>query len=223
VCVRGAAGGAQIQIILDNVAAGHRWPSGSAQDRRAWVEVQAFAGGAAVYQSGVVPANTSPTASTDPDLWLLLDCMLDESGKEVHMFWEAADYESNLLPGQLTFDSSDPRFYQTHVVQQYPRDGSLLSTYPDRVTVQVHLAPFGLDVIDALALSGDLEVTGEAGADALRAKLAPLAVGTSVEWTADGATERYIEGGLPVACVSTTNLVANADKVPAVNHQRCAP
>jgi Cytochrome c554 and c-prime len=222
-CVRGTPTGAQIQVVLDNVAAGHRWPSGSAQDRRAWVEVTAYAGDAPMFQSGSVPVGTSVTQLTDPNLWLIRDCLFDAQGDETHMFWEAADYETNLLPGQFTFDSSDPRYYQTHVVQLYPRAESRLPMYPDRVTMRVHLQPFGLDVFDDIVASGDL-VDGPSGSVAeLRDKLVPLRVGEELEWTAASVTERYLESGLPVACVSTTNLSAAADKVPAVNHQRCTP
>jgi hypothetical protein len=219
-CVRGADGVAQIQVVLDNVAAGHRWPSGSAQDRRAWVEVTAYSGDTIVYQSGVVPEGTSVTDLDDPDLWLIRDCLFNERGEEAHMFWEAQEYESNLLPAQVTFDPSDPRFYQSHVFQSYPRTG-LLPTYPDRVTLRVYLQPFGLDVFDDLVRSGDLADGPAYRTDELRAALQPLSVGAELTWTPSAASEKYVEGGLPVACVSDTNLLANADKVPAVNHTRC--
>jgi cytochrome c554/c'-like protein len=219
-CVRGAAGAAQIQVVLDNVAAGHRWPSGAAQDRRAWIEVKAYSGDSVVYQSGVVPEGTSVTQLEDPDLWLIRDCLFDERGAEAHMFWEAQEYESNLLPVQVTFDPSDPAFYRSHVFQSYPQSG-LLSTYPDRVTLQVYLQPVGLDVFDDLVQSGDLVDNDRYRVDELRAALQPLTVGEELIWTLDTASETYIEAGLPVACVSKTNLLANADKVPAVNHTRC--
>jgi hypothetical protein len=219
-CVRGAEGVAQIQVVIDNVAAGHRWPSGAAQDRRAWVEVQAYAGNTLIYQSGVVPQGTSVTELVDPDLWLIRDCLFDDQGAEAHMFWEAAEYESNLLPVQLTFDQSDPRFYQSHVYQNYPRSG-LLDTFPDRVTLRVYIQPVGLDVFDDLVESGDLVDGPSVSVQALRSALVPLTVGEELTWTLDAADENYVEGGLPVACVSDTNLLANADKVPAVNHQRC--
>ena len=57
----------------------------------------------------------------------------------------------------------------------------------------------------------------------LRERLRPLSVGDPIEWTPATASERFVEAGLPVACVSTTNLSAAADKVPAVNHTRCRP
>jgi cytochrome c554/c'-like protein len=221
-CVRGAQGAAELMVVLDNVAAGHAWPSGAAQDRRAWVQLTAYAGDAVVYQSGVVPEGGDVTELDDPDLWLIRDCLLDERGEEVHMFWEASEYESNLLPGQVTFDASDPRYYQSHVFQTYP-GGARLPVYPDRVTLQVYLQPVGLDVFGDLVESGDLTDTPTHTLDQLRAGLAPLPVGAELVWTRETATENYVEQGLPVACVSSTNLLGNADKVPAVKHTRCGP
>jgi hypothetical protein len=162
------------------------------------------------------------TELQDPDLWLIRDCLFNERGEETHMFWEAREYESNLLPAQLTFDPSDPRFYQSHVFKNYPNTG-FLSSYPDRVTLRVYLQPFGLDVFDDLVASGDLTDTPEYEVAALRAKLRPLTVGDELVWTRETADENYVEAGLPVACVSETNLLANADKVPAVLHARCGP
>ena len=76
-------------------------------------------------------------------------------------------------------------------------------------------------MVDDLVQSGDLVDTPDYRVDDLRAALAPLRVGEELTWTLASATETYVEAGLPVACVSRTNLLANADKVPAVNHQRC--
>ena len=222
-CVRGtAASDAEIQLVLDNVAAGHHWPSGAAQDRRAWIELSASAGGNSIYQSGAVPAGSSVTQLADPDLWLIRDCIFDEQGNEAHMFWDAVDQESNLLPGQLTFDASDPRYYQSHVVQRYPRSGQL-SAFPDRVSARVWLQPIGLDVFDELVASGDLVDTDRYTVAELRARLQPLAVGDAVEWSPASASERFLDNGLPISCASATNLSAAADKVPAVNHTRCGP
>ena len=79
----------------------------------------------------------------------------------------------------------------------------------------------GLDIFDDLVASGDLVDGSRYRVEELRAALAPLRVGEELTWTLDGAGETYIEDGLPVACISRTNLIANADKVPAAMHQRC--
>ena len=207
----------KISVILDNVAAGHFWPSGSVQDRRAWVEVVAYRGDEILYQSGVVPDGTPAVEQwrQDPDMWLMRDCIFDERGEEVHMFWQAASYESAALPVKTTFNQLDPRFYQSHVVRAFPRS-DVLSAMPDRVTARVRLSPLGLDVLDDLIESGDLD-------PALRERVPRFDVGRteSLEWTLATVNQTYLQDGLPLRCVSNTNLNAAADKVPAPEYDRC--
>jgi hypothetical protein len=218
ICVRPRGAVADLSVIVDNVAAGHDFPSGSAQDRRLWFEVIAYKGGQQIYASGAAPDGASILALNDPDLWLVRDCMFGDTGGEVTMFWQAATTESNLFPAQLTFDVSDPRYYQTHVVQSFPRNGASIKGTPDRVTLRVRLQPIGLDVLDDLIASGDLDAS-------VKAQMPTYDIGktATLEWTTATATTAYIEDGLPVNCVTTTNLNAAADKVPAVNHTRCKP
>src|SRR6266542_1455570 len=151
-CVRGFSDAADLQVVVDNIAGGHKWPSGASQDRRLWFEITAYAGGSPIYQSGAVPPGTEPTTLNDPDFWLIRDCIFDAQGTETHMFWDAASFESNQLPGQLTFDRSSPDFYKSHVVQTFPRIGSntKLSAFPDRVTLRVQLETFPLELFDDL-------------------------------------------------------------------------
>lgn len=213
-CV-GATGGT-IKVMLDNVAGGHAFPSGAVQDRRVWVELTAYAGADVVYQSGAPAKDGAPiTASTDPDLWLMRDCIFDAAGKEVHMFWQAESVTSNELPGQATFDATDPRFYKTHIVQSYPRAGALPKA-PDRVTMRVHMQPMGTDVLDDLVASGDLD-------PAVRAKMTTLDVGALLEWTPAKATDGYTDPNdhLRYACVTDTNFNVAAETVPATNQTRC--
>ncbi|MFT3769239.1 MAG: multiheme c-type cytochrome [Minicystis sp.] len=218
-CVKGSAGAATIQVVLDNVGAGHGWPSGSTQDRRAWVELLAYAGQTTVYQSGVVPDGTSVTALTDPDLWLVRDCILDGNGKEVHMFWEAASYDSNQLPGPVTSSQTDPDYYKTHVVRTFPRPTSTPAVIPmpDRVTMRVRLVPVGLDVLDDLIASGDLDAS-------VKAKMPTWTLGgTDLEWTEAAATIKYVDQGQPVLCV-TRGLTTGANAgVPAPERTMCGP
>jgi hypothetical protein len=85
------------------------------------------------------------------------------------------------------------------------------------------LQPMGLDIFDDLVASGDLADGPDQSVAELRAALAPLTVGEELTWTPSAASEVYVEDGLPVACVSETNLLANADKIPATEHTRCGP
>lgn len=209
------AGSAGIQVILDNVAAGHGWPSGAAQDRRAWVEVIAYSGGNAIYASGAVADGEAITKNPDPDRWLLRDCLLDEANAYVPMFWQATSFESHQLPGQVTFDALDPRYYRTHIVRSFPRAATLPGA-PDRVTMRVRFQPIGLDVIDDLIGSGDLD-------PAIRAKIPTFDVGATVEWTPATGKPGFVEAGIPFSCATLTNLNYQGDRVPAASSARCVP
>lgn len=220
VSVQGAAP-PSIRVLVDNVAAGHAFPSGSSQDRRLWAEVIAYNGSDIIYQSGVVPSGGVVTKIVDPDLWLLRDCIFDAQGKETHMFWEASSFESNGLPGQATFDRLDPRFYQ-HFVQRFPRQaGANLAANPDRVTLRIRLQPIGLDVLDELIASGDL-------AASFRNAMPTFDVGSPdavLEWTEATATTKYIdnEDRAELRCITKTSLNVVADKLPAPRRVKCAP
>src|SRR5262249_6065688 len=115
ICVEPFGNQAQVSVIMDNVAAGHALPSGAVQGRRADVELIAFAASSnIIFQSGVVPDGQASVSVNDPNMWMARDCIFDETGKEVHMFWEAASYETNGLPALTTFDVSSPDFYKGH-------------------------------------------------------------------------------------------------------------
>jgi hypothetical protein len=136
------------------------------------------------------------------------------------MFWQAASYDTNQLPGQLTFDVTDPRYYQTHVYRAFPRDASrFLDKAPDKVTMRIRLQPIGADVLADLVKSGDLD-------PALVSKAVTLDVTDLLTWTPAEAAQQdatYQEGPLRMQCVTATNLNVTADKVPAPAHARCSP
>jgi hypothetical protein len=220
-CVKGAdSPGATIQVVLDNVGAGHLWPSGVAHDRRAWVEVQAFAAGKVIYQSGVVADDESVTKSPDPDLWLMRECLFDKADKPVAMFWEAASFETAQLPGPTTNVPTDPDYYLTHVFRTFPRPTSTpaaLATPPDRITMRVRIVPVGLDVLDDLVASGDLKAE-------VKAKMPVFTLaGTTLEWTAAAATIKYPEQGIPVSCVSAGLTTGANTASPAPENTKCSP
>ncbi|HXK20093.1 MAG TPA: multiheme c-type cytochrome [Polyangiaceae bacterium] len=213
-CVRGLGAQQSLLVVFDNVAAGHAWPSGVAQDRRAWVQLQAYQAGQLIYESGASGTNQTTPDLPDPDLWLLRDCGFDQNAEPVAMFWQARSIQSTALPAQLTFDQADRRFYQTHVYRSFPRSGAL-SRAPDSVTLRMHLAPVGVDVADDLIENGDLDA-------GLRDSLVALEVGEPLTWTAATATEVYQDKGIPMSCISASNLRASADRVPASDVQACS-
>jgi hypothetical protein len=158
-------GDASLKVTLDNATAGHHFPSGSAQDRRAYVEVRAFAAGANApfYESGVVAEGSGVASLDDPDLWLLRDRLYDAAGAEVHQFWQAAELRESTLPVATSLDPLSPGFLAGHAVRQYPSQGQL-EQMPDRVTVRVRLEPIGSEVLAELVESGHLSEADAAAA-----------------------------------------------------------
>jgi hypothetical protein len=158
VCVfRRFSGGASIKVTLDNATAGHHFPSGAAQDRRAFVEVRAFAAAADTpfYESGVVGEGEAAATLDDPDLWLLRDRLFDAAGNQVHQFWEAAELQPATLPVATSLDPLAPGFLAGHASRQFPRQGQLAEA-PERVTVRVRLEPIGREILSDLVESGHL-------------------------------------------------------------------
>jgi hypothetical protein len=211
--------GGGVRVLLDPVFLGHDWPSGAAQDRRAWAEVIAYRGGSVIYQSGVVPDGTPVVAvQNDPDLWLLRDQMFDTQGKPANMFWQAATTKGNEIGALATFDPLDPRFYQTHVVQTFPRNFAPLPQMPDRVTFRMRLQPVGLDVLSDLVASGDLDPNVPARMPTWDVSFlrADGSVEPSLEWTPQAKAIYVDEFDMTTAtCAATATFNVGANKVPA--------
>lgn len=145
-------------IITLETDAGHAWPTGATQDRRAWLELVVTKGEQTLLETGVVADDEwvdkpRMAADYDPNLWLLRDRIFDAEAQPTHLFWDAAPSQtypeglvSNLLPvppPDLLPHSEERTF--------------LLLDDPDDVRVAVHIRPMGLDVIDDLIESGDLD------------------------------------------------------------------
>lgn len=151
-CVKQTPAGVVAEVTLDNAFAGHNFPSGAAQDRRAWLELIAYRGGAQVFASGVVPDKKPVVGLTDPNLWLLRDKIFDTANKETHLFWQAARFESTNLSKAVTADPNDPAFFHS-VTKTIP----LPLPPPDRVTMRVRMRPVDFDLLDDLVASKDLD------------------------------------------------------------------
>lgn len=167
------------QVILDNLLAGHMFPSGDAATRRVWVELTVYQNDQVVYQSGVVDDSTPVTSATraDPNLWVLRDTFVDDNGDEVLFPWLASDVSSELLAPAVTSDPSDPRYYHARS-HDYPA----LGFTPDRMTIAVHMRPIALDLIDNLVTGGELD-------SSIRAQIPTFTLdGTVVEWTGSPGT-----------------------------------
>ena len=196
ICVQALGGGSAVYVTLDNAGAGHNFPSGASQDRRAFVEVIAYAGDARIYESGVVADGQRVTDLTDPELWLFRDKTFGADDKETHMFWDIARVEQGTIGAQVTSNPADPKFYTaSHAVRRFPTaSGTTIPGLPDRVTVRVRVQTMGLDFIDDLIASGHLDAGLRAAiptfdllpnrvlAKPSQPKLAPLAEVT-MEWS----------------------------------------
>lgn len=208
VCVKTVNDGANFRVILDNVASGHGFTSGATQDRRLWIELIAYKDDKIIYQTGVVADGNSPDPKTDSDLWLLGSCARDANGVAAPMFWNAASHTSNTLPALTTFNTANPNFYKSHVVQRFPRDiTQYIQPVPDKVTLRVRLQPMGFDFLDNLVNSGDLDPN-------IRAAVPTFDIGTTpiLEWTAATANGSYVENGVSVSCFTQNNINFAADK-----------
>jgi hypothetical protein len=147
VCVDGTT----IDVALANRQVGHNWPSGSNQDRRAWIQLTAYAGGTPILTTGDIPADKAVGKAADPFAFVLRDHLFDKDGKETELFWQAVKFTSTQLPAPVTSNTADPRYdnsaHKTYTVTQAP----------DRVTMQVNIRPVDYDLIEELVASGDLD------------------------------------------------------------------
>ena len=143
--------------------------------------------------------------------------MLDNAGKEVHMFWEAFSFETNGLPAISTFDVSSPDFYQTHKQKFFPKSGATMPN-PDQITLRLRVEPVGLEVVQSLIDSGDLD-------PAVRNAFTTLQAGSTLTWTPSAPKVTYVNHntGHTVQCVTTTNLNVAADRFPALTKNTCFP
>ncbi len=164
-----------VLVQLDNVAAGHAFPSGATAERRVWVEVRAWSGDELAWSTGVVDPDLAVADVVDPDRWDLHSAKADSDGVFTHRFWEAASIdESGLLQAHNTLDPSDPSYIDTVQTRRF-----VIPAAVDRVTTAVHVRPMPLDLLRELTRVADLD---PAVIDAMPTfTLAP----TELEWTAD--------------------------------------
>jgi len=152
----------RVLVDLDNVGAGHYWPSGAAQDRRAWADLRVLVDDQVVYTSGEPAPGTDVLASPDADLWLLRDHATKTDGTEAHMFWDVAQIVPGTIPGPVTFVVGAPGYDTTHAVRSFPL--AITSWIPApfdqtrlRVELRLRLQAIGYDVLDDLVASGHLD------------------------------------------------------------------
>lgn len=196
ICVIERQGGAEVEYYLENLAAGHAFPSGAALDRRVWVEMVATAGGETIYESGVVGDGEPVAYLDDPDLWLLRDTAVDLDGDPTHDFWRVAELSREFLPAPTRLDPFDPAYVNVHVPRRYriPSPAPL-----DRIATRVHMRAIGFDVLDPLVDAGWLD-------PAVRDAMPTFTLaGATLEWTPDAAEQRISPlSGREALCVPRT-------------------
>jgi len=148
-CVLPIVAGSEVVLTLENVS-GHRWPSGAAHDRRAWVEVTAWSGEEVLLSTGSVTEGVALTETPDSLRWDLFDLATNAAGESEHMFWDITATEERTLP----VATGDILIAHT-ASMRWPLPGE----EPDRVTAAVHLRPIGLDLLTDLSESGDLDLS----------------------------------------------------------------
>ena len=141
-------------VALETMA-GHRMPSGAAQDRRMWLEWIAFdAEDQVIAESGTID-DDEVEVGHDPQLWLMRDILFDEDGEETHVFWEAASRnDAELLPVPTSLQVGAHTLERTFDLEM--KTGMLP---PARIELRLRMRPIGLDVLQELVDAGDLDQT----------------------------------------------------------------
>lgn len=150
ICVAPASAGSEISVVLENVGAGHGFPSGAAKHRRVWVELVATSDGAELLRSGTFADDEAVVGGID--LAALHEKTSDASGAPAAMLWDVAAVEGRALPAPVTLDPRDPAYDHTRRFTW-----RISGAAPDTVTARVLVRPMGLDILDDLVASGDLD------------------------------------------------------------------
>jgi hypothetical protein len=185
--------------------AGHNQPSGAAQDRRMWLEFLAYDESGELLPEvssgditdGEIEEQPEDHPEHDPRLLMFRDRIYDAQGKPVHMFWEAErspaypdGYTSNTLPVATTTYIEG----KNAVLKQYRArgpDGGL----PARVTARLRIRPIGIDVLQDLVDSGDLD-------PAIVAQMPTLTFGAQIQWTQADGVAKTVRAELKSDCTT---------------------
>jgi hypothetical protein len=146
-----------LRVRIDSISVAHDWPSGAAQDRRAWLEVIAYdSARTVVFHRGdeIAGHRVDPDAAVDADLIGLWDRTFKDDGSPAHFFWDVARFDSKLLRPPVTLDKNSPAFDHSSTIEFHVED--VYNTI-DRVEARVHIRPLSYALLDDLVGSGDLD------------------------------------------------------------------
>ena len=165
----------EITVWLHNETSGHAWPSGAAQDRRAWIDLLALSGAATVFESGRLDPTQAVATYEDPNLWWFGDRTFDAAGQPAHGHWEITSYEAGSLPVAASFGGDA----LTWIPKTYAYSGAA----PDRVELRMFLRPMPRDLLDDLVHRGYLDAAAAAAMPTFEI------AGAHLDWTTGtGAT-----------------------------------
>ncbi len=147
-----------LTVRMVSIGPGHSWPTGAAQDRRAWLEVQAFDASNNLMLDTSVPAGQDPD---DPDPQLasggdrFWDRTYKSDGTPAHFFWDVAA-ENTQLPAMV------PPTLKVAITLM--GDHSTTATFNianfsmvDHITTKMRILPYSYGVLNDLVSSGDLD------------------------------------------------------------------
>ncbi|MET0386836.1 MAG: ammonia-forming cytochrome c nitrite reductase subunit c552 [Polyangiales bacterium] len=186
------------KVELETQAA-HNQPSGATQDRRMWVEILGYdAAGAQVFDYGLVGEGQSEGKTPETHPCMFRDVARDETGKEVHMFWEATNQPvpnvtDSILLQPATAASVD------HTKRCEFRVGARV----ERFVVTVKMRPVSVDVLNDLVGTGHL--------DAAVIQRMPTFMVTQREFQLDAAANNYTETAVSPSDCSTYQCLLNPD------------
>ncbi len=192
------------KLWLHNEAAGHRFPSGAIADRRFWLEVVAQNLGETVFESGVEQSGEPINTLNDPNLWLITDPVEDANGQPAHMFWDVRkspcleDPDNDSCGLNLASEPGcgpDAPMWRS-------RDFEFAAEQVTDITVRGFLRPVGLDVLQDLVDSGDLDPAIKAAMPTHQVDLNGLPDEKTLHWTFQNATLQD-DGSWCVAKVDT--------------------
>jgi nitrate/TMAO reductase-like tetraheme cytochrome c subunit len=147
----------QLRIALESEA-GHKIPSGAAQDRRMWVELTGYdANNNELFALGRIPEQAVEEPDGEPHPCMFREYMLDESGAETHDFWEGASLDrarGQLLPYKKIGSSLIPGDHSAECVFQPPLSAAIEPAH--HVEMHIRMRPMGMDVLNDLVSTGHL-------------------------------------------------------------------
>jgi hypothetical protein len=153
ICVEPLMGG-EITVRVDSILVAHAWPSGAAQDRRAWLEVIGYdSTGAVKFHTGDVPDSVDPETVTGFDVPLveIWDKTFDDAGMPAHFFWDVATHDaSGLLRPPITLDKNLPQF--DHSTTYTFVVGGTIQNALDHITARVRIRALPLRLLSDLGL-----------------------------------------------------------------------